>query len=446
MHLPLVAPDISHLFGQLNPDAMARIASHIAPTIDDQYLHWDQLRHRTPPAGLSVEQWWLAIAMGRAPLLQALPLLDQAGRPFQFAVPNPIQIDLHHIDRDAAGHIRAQSDNPLEADRQRYLLNSLIEEAITSSQLEGASTTRKVAAEMLRAGRKPRDTSERMIFNNYRAMEYIRSLKQQALTPALIQQLQQMLTEGTLDDPADAGRWRNSDDVRVVDNRDGTILHQPPAAADIPQRMQQLCEFANADEAARPFVHPVLRAILLHFMIGYDHPFADGNGRTARALFYWSMARSGYWLMEFVSISHILRQAPAQYVKAYLHSETNNDTTFFLLHQLATVRKAIVALHDYLARKTRDQHDTERLLQNVRLRGQFNHRQMALLTHALKNPGQGYRVDAHQRSHAVVYQTARADLLGLANLGLLGKVKQGQAYVFYAPEDLQQRIELLRQS
>ena len=445
MRLPLVAPDISHLFGQLNPDAMAHIASHITPTVDDQYLHWDQLRHRTPPAGLSVQQWWLAIAMGRAPLLQALPLLDQAGRPFQFAVPNPIQIDLHHIDRDAAGHIRAQGDSPLEADRQRYLLNSLIEEAITSSQLEGASTTRKVAAEMLRAGRKPRDTSERMIFNNYRAMEYIRSLKQQALTPALIQQLQQMLTEGTLDDPADEGRWRNSDDVRVVDNRDGTILHQPPAAADIPQRMQQLCEFANADEAARPFVHPVLRAILLHFMIGYDHPFADGNGRTARALFYWSMARSGYWLMEFVSISHILRQAPAQYVKAYLHSETNNDTTFFLLHQLATVRKAIVALHDYLVRKTRDQRDTERLLHNARLRGQLNHRQIALLSHALKNPGQGYRIDAHQRSHAVVYQTARTDLLGLENLGLLDKAKQGQASVFYTPDNLRQRIEQLRQ-
>lgn len=443
MRLPLAAPDTAQLLARLKPDDMAHLARHISPTIDDQYLHWDQLRHRPPPAGLSTEQWWLAIALARTPLLQNLPLFDQAGRPFQFAVPNPVQIDLHHIDRDAAGHIRAQTDNPLEADRQRYLLNSLIEEAITSSQLEGASTTRKVAADMLRQGRKPRDVSERMIFNNYRAMEHIRSLKQQALTPGLILQLQQMLTEGTLDDPADEGRWRSSDDVRVVDNRDGTILHQPPAAADIPQRMQQLCEFANADEAARPFVHPVLRAMLLHFMIGYEHPFADGNGRTARALFYWSMARSGYWLMEFVSISHILRQAPAQYVKAYLHSETNNDTTFFLLHQLSTVRKAIVALHDYLARKTRDQRDTERLLHNARLRGQLNHRQLALLTHALKNPGQGYRVDAHQRSHAIVYQTARSDLLSLEALGLLEKVKQGQAFVFYAVDGLEQRINTL---
>lgn len=446
MHLPLPAPDSSTLFARLQPADMAKVVAHIAPTVDGQYLHWDQLRHRQPPDGLNTEQWWLALAMGRSPLLQTLPLLDHSGRTFQFAVPHSIQIDLHHIDRDAAGHIRAQGDSPLEADRQRYLLNSLIEESITSSQLEGASTTRKVAADMLRQGRKPRDHSERMIFNNYRAMEYIRSLGKQPLTPALILQIQQMLTEGTLENPADEGCWRSSDDVRVVDNRDGTILHQPPPAADIPARMQRLCDFANGDEQMRPFIHPVLRAMLLHFMIGYDHPFADGNGRTARALFYWSMARSGYWLMEFVSISHILKQAPAQYVKAYLYSETNNDTTYFLLHQLGTVRKAIAALHDYLARKTRAQRDTEKLLHPARLRGQLNHRQLALLTHALKNPGQGYRVDAHQRSHAIAYQTARADLLWLENLGLLDKAKQGQAFVFYAPDDLPQRIERLRQS
>ena len=118
--------------------------------------------------------------------------------------------------------------------------------------------------------------------------------------------------------------------------------------------MQRLCDFANADEASLPFVHPVLRAILLHFMIGYDHPFADGNGRTARALFYWSMARSGYWLMEYTSISHILRKAPARYMRAYLHTETDkNDTTYFLLHQLQTIRQAIAALHDYVAKKSR---------------------------------------------------------------------------------------------
>ncbi|HLT63514.1 MAG TPA: hypothetical protein VKZ92_03240, partial [Pseudohongiella sp.] len=59
---------------------------------------------------------------------------------------------------------------------------------------------------------------------------------------------------------------------------------------------------------------------------------------------------------------------------------------------------------------------------------------------------EAYRVDAHQRSHAVVYQTARNDLLSLHEMGLLDKTRQGNAFVFYAPVDLRRRIEQLAQN
>lgn len=441
MRLPLSSPNPAEVFQSIKPEDMPRIFGHVSPLPGGRYLHWDELRRRPPPDGLSHEEWWATVFIGRSPLMQDLPLLDKRGNPIRFATPSPVLIDLHHIDRDAAGQIRTPVDGPIQKD-PRYLLSSLIEEAITSSQLEGASTTRKVAAAMLREGRKPRDHSETMIFNNYRAMEHLRSIKTEPITPGLILELHHILTEGALDDPADAGRLRQTDDVHVVDGRDHTILHEPPTHTELPERLERLCAFANADETSLPFVHPVLRAILLHFMIGYDHPFVDGNGRTARALFYWSMARSGYWLMEYTSISHILRKAPAKYMRAYLHTETDhNDATYFLLHQLGTIRRAIVALHEYLARKASDQKETEKLLSgSPKLRTRFNHRQVALLTHALKNQGEGYRVDAHQRSHNVVYQTARNDLMDLQSLGLLERQKQGNAYLFFAPEDLRERL------
>lgn len=444
MRLPQSAPAMESVFAQLVPERIALVMQHLNPLPAGKYLHWDELRRRRPPDGLTQLEWWVAVSLARTTQLQPLPLLDKRGHPFAFAAPGPVLIDLHHIDRDAAGHIRS-TGTPVQDDTQRYLMASLIEEAITSSQLEGASTTRQVAAAMLRSGRRPRDHSERMIFNNYRAMEQLRSLRAERLTPEHVLDLHRMLTEETLDDPFDAGRYRTHDEVHVVDARDNTTLHSPPAYTELPERMQRLCDFANADEASLPFVHPVLRAILLHFMIGYDHPFADGNGRTARALFYWSMARSGYWLMEYTSISHILRKAPAQYMRAYLYTETdNNDTTYFLLHQLQTIRQAMAALHDYVDRKTREQKETERLLAaSPALRGRFNHRQTALLNHALRNAGEAYRVDAHQRSHAVVYETARRDLLELEAEGLLEKTKQGNAFVFYAPVDLRERLSRL---
>ena len=447
MKLPENAPDLSQIFEHVRPENFQLIAQNATPLPNGRYLHWNELRFREPPAGMSHEMWWATVSLGRLPLMQQLPLLDKRGQPFRFATPSPVLIDLHHIDRDAAGQIHTPAGVPIQEDPNRYLLSSLIEEAITSSQLEGAATTRKVAAAMLREGRRPRDQGETMIFNNYRAMEHLRSIKREPLTTELILELHRKLTEGTLDDPADAGRFRQTDDVQVVDRRDQIILHQPPVHTELPERLERLCAFANADERSLPFVHPVLRAVLLHFMIGYDHPFADGNGRTARALYYWSMARSGYWLMEYTSISHILRRAPAKYMRAYLYTETDqNDTTYFLLHQLSTIRRAIDALHEYLARKTNEQKETERLLSSSpKLRTRFNHRQVALITHALKNQGEGYRVDAHQRSHNVVYQTARNDLLDLEALGLMERQKQGNAYVFFAPADLRERLAKLSQ-
>ena len=445
MRLPDTAPSASDVLLRLAPERLQLIFQHATPLPKGRYLHWDELRYRDPPEGLSREEWWATVTLSRMPITQNLPFSDKWGAPFRFATPIPVLIDLHHIDRDAAGQIHASAGEPIREDPNRYLMSSLIEEAITSSQLEGASTTRQIAATMLRTGRKPRDHSEKMIFNNYRAMEHLRLLTKESLTPDHILELHRILTEDTLDNPGDVGRLRQSDDVHVIDSRDDTILHNPPTHTQLPERMDRLCAFANADETALPFVHPVLRAILLHFMVGYDHPFVDGNGRTARALFYWSMARSGYWLMEYTSISHILRRAPARYMRAYLHTETDgNDTTYFLLQQLSTIRRAIAALHDYLARKVHEQKETEKLLSvSAKLRARFNHRQVALLTHALRNTGEGYRVDAHQRSHNVVNQTARNDLLALHTLGLLEKARQGNAYVFFAPEDLRDRLSAL---
>lgn len=447
MKIPLAPPDLATLLSKMDNAAISYILNSRSKVLDNNYLHWDEVRRRAPPDALTTESWWAALKIARSSLYRELPLLNKEGKPFVLAMPEPVLIHLHHIDQEAGGKIISTTSKNIASveHQQRYLINSLIEEAITSSQLEGAATTRKVAEAMLREGRKPRDHSERMIFNNYRAMETIRSMKKDLITPERVLKLHEILTENTLEDPMDAGRLRQSDDVHVVDNRDGTVIHQPPTHTELADRMKRLCDFANADENVTPFIHPVVRAILLHFMIGYDHPFVDGNGRTARALFYWSMARSGYWLMEYVSISHFLRKAPAQYVRAYLHTETDdNDTTYFAIHQMEIIRRAIKLLHEFFARVYTQQLDFERMLaSSPTLRGKLNHRQIALLTHALKHPGETYIIQGHQKVHGVATQTARTDLLNLADMRLLDKTQSGIRYLFMAPLDIRDRIKNL---
>jgi Fic family protein len=443
MRLPALPPPLEKLFAAMTSEGYPALMASAQPILPDgRYLHWDELRHRTPPQGLSVEQWWLGTKLARLALSQALPLIDKHGQAFRFAMPAPMIRGLHGIDRDMAGQILVDAPVAGAQDRDRYLMSSLIEESITSSQLEGASTTRRVAEDMLRQGRRPRDLSERMIHNNYQAMRHIREVRQAPLTPALILDLHRRLTLDTLDDHADAGRLRQGDDIHVADPRDGQLLHIPPPAAELPARLERLCDFANAGEEALPYVHPVVRAILLHFMLGYDHPFADGNGRCARALFYWAMARQGYWLAEYLSISNVLRQAPGQYARAYLHTETDgNDATYFLLHQLEVLHQAAANLRTYLGEKTKESLATARLLEQAALRERCNPRQIALLSHALKHADGLYTVESHRHSHNIAYATARADLLDLAGLGLLQSGMQGKRYVFTVPPDLEPRLQ-----
>src|SRR5678816_1716754 len=351
MKIPMAPPPLKQLaesvFSQENaPDRYMKIINAAAdPAPGGRYRHWHKLRYLTPPDDLTTDEWWLGIKTARRALYRALPLLDREGHAFRYALVDPGLSMLHEVDKQASGAIKGSDQVTDPQTRDTYLIKSLVEESITSSQLEGASTTREVAKDMLQRGRPPRDRSEQMIYNNYEAMLFIRQLKGTPLTPELVFELHRILTQDALDDPTAAGRFRREDENICVVDETGNTLHVPPAADELPERLRRLCAFAN-DHGGEPFVHPVVRSILLHFWLAYDHPFVDGNGRTARALFYWSMAREDYWLCEYISISRVLRKAPGKYSRAYLYTETDdNDVTYFILHQLGVVIEAIRELH-----------------------------------------------------------------------------------------------------
>jgi len=446
MQIPLTPPDFQGLINEIIGESRERFSEVLSlgvpPDPNGRYYHWDKLRHlKSAPHNLNHKEWWFAIKSARKSLYQTLPHHAKDGSPFVYGEPNVVRRLLHEIDIHGGGELKASAQVNNPTTRDTYLINSQIEEAITSSQLEGAATTRKVAKEMLRQKRAPRDRSERMIVNNFRAMEYINDISDEELTLGLILELQRILTEDTLDNAEAVGNYRTTDDVYVGDNRDATIIHVPPVAAELPRRLRSICDFANASNS-NGFLHPVIRAIVLHFLLAYDHPFEDGTGRTARALFYWSMLRQGYWTMEFISISRILKNAPAKYTRSYLHTETDdNDVTYFVLHQLNVIRRAIDELFDYLKRKAKETRNLEALVRrSAKLQNKLNHRQLAILSRAMKSADAVFAIQSHRGAHNVTYDTARTDLLKLVALGLLRKTKSGRAFVFTATDDLQDKL------
>ena len=474
MKPPRAPKPLDELLAEHGHRLPAVLGQGLRPTVAGRYLHWDRLRHLAPPDDLDHEEWWLGVKLSRRGQSRPLPLRDTGGRPFFFMLPDRVQEALHRIDSRLRGRIGVSERVATPDARDRFIIDSLIEEAITSSQLEGASTTRAAAKDMLRAGRRPRDRSERMIHNNYRAMEAVRRIRSEALALPEVLRLHAMLTADTLDDPEAAGRIQRPGDerIQVVDHRSQRVLHTPPPAEDLPDRLAAMIRFANrrpperslGDSALRNrgrpdqrrkrarsspvpcedggFLHPVIRAIVLHFWLAYDHPFEDGNGRTARALFYWSMLHHDYWTFEFISISRQLVQAPARYARAFLHTETDgNDLTYFIVHQIGVILRALDDLDTWIEKKSEEIREVERILKDS---ASLNHRQLALLAHTLRHPDAGYTIREHRTSHGVAYATARADLLRLAELGLLDQRRIGKkASVFDTPPDLEARIRAL---
>ena len=442
MKIPVAPPDTGDILDGLTEDRFRAILKG-RPLVAGKYLHWDNVRHREPPGALTPEEWWAGIKFARDSASESMPLLDKEGKPFGLVYAAPVRQGLHEIDQ-RFGTTDASSDvqSMVDAHGRNYLLaNSLMEEAIRSSQLEGASTTRAKAKDMIRERRRPVDKSETMILNNFQAMEGIEELAEEELTRDTVFELHRILVQGTLEDPEKAGVFREPEDNVVVELLHTVdTAHVPPDAGELPERMERLLAFANG-HTPDDWLHPVLRAVVLHFMIGYDHPFVDGNGRVARALFYWAMIRHGYPLTKFLSISRVLREAPAQYARAYLYTETDgSDLTYFVDHQIQVILRSVDALARYVDQKVSATRELEAAL---RASPELNHRQLRLLGHALRHPGFEYTVRSHQTSHRVVNNTARADLTDLAEKRLLVQAKRGREHVFIAPRDLQDRLETL---
>ena len=437
LKLPMPAPSFDVAFDAIasagDTEKLTRILR--TPCDDSAYLHWDQLRYRTPPEGWNHEDWWLGIKFQRRQQRRVVGLRDKHGNPFSFVLTDKILKACEEISSRASGQVGAAERVLSTQGRNQYIVKSLVEEAITSSQLEGASTSRRAAKELLETGRAPSDKSETMILNNCVAMAHIKETAEEPLTPDRVLHLHRLVAEGTLDDPHDAGRLETSEHPRVSVRDQDVQVHMPPPAGELPQRLQELSDFANDQDSTTGYLPPPVRAIIIHFMFGYDHYFADGNGRTARSLFYWSMLHEGYWLSEYVTISRILRKAPSKYAISYLYTEDDeSDLTYFIHYQLEVFLRALNDLDAHLAAKSQELRSVRMALHSEGL--SLNHRQIDTLEWLARDDSHSTSVSSYAHRYLIGDQTARNDLNELAALGHVPRIKNGRANTWQANPNL----------
>ena len=399
--------------GKIDPALMEKILSdpekmEEISRFNREYYHWDELRYRVDDKELK-NTWALMKFLRKADFNQ----FSLCGLDLKYTLLYDFQEALHLIDCNSAG--LTDLDGYSQKDAQVYAISSVMEEAIASSQMEGAVTTRKEAKQMLRSQREPKNTSEKMILNNYLAMKQVKSSLDRKMTVDLILKMHKTVTSGILNGgPEWEGRFREDNETVVADPCNGVVFHVPPSYDKIPSMMQELCDFINRKE--KEFVHPIIKGIIIHYMVGYIHPFVDGNGRMARSLFYWFVLKNGYPLMEYTSISRIMKNSQAKYGLAYQYTETDDyDLTYFIRFNLNCIVKAVSDLRIYIKKKNAEQKQVSDLIKSDT--DLSRDESMILIDYTRSQ--EMFSVKEISTRYNVSYQTARNYVTHLCELGYL---------------------------
>ncbi len=394
--------------------------------ISSEYLYWDKVKYLAP-SGVDKQVLWQAVRIQRQLNAQ---IIQFGNCYFQFTITKNMLALLHYFDMELGGSLGTQSIIPA-TDKRYYLVNSIMEEAIASSQMEGASTTRRIAKDMLRKQLKPTNKSQQMIVNNYETINKISHDKQADFSPERLLDIHRSIASKTLDNSDDEGVFRKNDEIYVVDGITGFVAHTPPSYTEIDAMIQDLCEFANNDDNDN-FIHPIIKAIIIHFVLAYIHPFADGNGRTARSLFYWYMIKKGYWLTEYLSISRIIYTNKKSYEKAYQYTENDgNDLSYFIQYHLNVMKKAYDELKKYLQRKIDEQ---QNLLKFAGI-ANINERQRYVLRSISENKRTIFIPKELATQFNITTKTARTDLQDLVKMGYLLATNINKRAIGYIKSD-----------
>ncbi|MFH1682521.1 MAG: Fic family protein [Candidatus Woesearchaeota archaeon] len=386
-----------------------------------KYLYWDELKYRVSDK-TERRYLWTLMKFIRSERFEVIPFHSVKLK--QIILPE-INRYLHRFDKFLAGNIEIQ--NKSLGLQKKYIVSSLMEEAIASSMLEGAITTRKVAKEMLKQKRRPRNKSEQMVVNGYETMQMITKRKNEQLTPEFLLGIQMIVTKETLEHSEDVGKFRDNNDVIVGhDTKPELIYHIPPDHKKIKDMIKELCDFANDD--GEDFIHPIIKGVILHFLIGYIHPFNDGNGRTARSVFYWYVLSRGYWMFEYTAVSRRILRSKKDYGLAYLYTEFDEfDLTYFIKFNLTAIDDSLTDLLEYIKTKQEEQREAQQLIEKIK---DLNFRQASILEEVMKNPEKSYTIREISETYNIVYQTARTDLLLLAKLGYLVMKQVSKQFLF----------------
>jgi len=274
----------------------------------NQYVPIEETRYRLDNLNISKKDWpQVSKRILRYRKTGSIPFfLNPINKKFWYFHADCINKKIHKI--ESLGNSLFNKIENQKTFRQEFIVDSAVEEAVTSAIYEGANSTRDRSKTLIASGNKPKNKDEWMLVNNYKAMNWIKNNFQQVCSVDLILTIHKIIVQNTLRGP-DAyfvGQFRN--DTIFIGDHEGVSYKKLKLVVD---------EMIHAIVNHPRFLHGLIKSILFHYFIAYIHPFFDGNGRTARTLSYFIGMQNNLKFLELLSISADLKQHGKRYETSF---------------------------------------------------------------------------------------------------------------------------------
>lgn len=212
-----------------------------------------------------------------------------------------------------------------------YSLKAMEDEIYSSLSIENIESSRASIRRILE-GCAPKNESEDRLFGIKKGLDFI-SDSANKITEENIYMLYQLSIGDYLNGEAKLldGKYYRHDAVYIM----GTQLeHQGLSHHILSEYMGQLIEFIETENK----MNDLVKAAVIHFYMGYIHPYFDGNGRMARLIHLWYLVQQGYSATLFIPFSNYINRTRKKYYNAYTLTEENArisgvlDLTPFLVY------------------------------------------------------------------------------------------------------------------
>ncbi|WP_347357288.1 Fic family protein [Bdellovibrio sp.] len=385
----------------------------------DSYRSPEEIKYRLEKVGVASSNWVeTKNKIMRFRKVGAIPLfLKSIDKKFWFYPADCIYKKAHEIEKlGLALHEKINKESAFASD---FLVNATIEEAITSAIYEGANSTRAKAKELIEKQTPPKNKDEWMLLNNYKALMWIKENHSAPVSEKLINDIHAIVTKNTLteDDINFSGKYRN-DKVFVTSGRE--IRHEGVEYTKLGEVVPEAIELVTKSPRYFP---SLLKGILLHYFISYIHPYFDGNGRTARTLFYYKAIKNDLKFVELLSVSAYLKNHGKQYERSFEKVVQNDlDITYFIDFNLDALEEAL--------KKVAEKVDFLVKIKSIQEGLELSDQQIGLLQKLALHRFRSYDIESYADSIGKSREIARQELKKLADVGLLDESREGKKFVY----------------